>query len=222
MRGRPHRAAACAFAFACLAAVSTVAAQDSFGEAPRSSSSTRPQATEAAPPARRDTRVELPRASRASGEGQDYGVAPQADLRPSDALHAPTPTAIPGGRVIDTRALAALLRDPQAKALLFHVYGAPEHLPGAIQATPAGQGGGFDDAVQKEFGAFLKQQTAGSAARPLVFYCQGTQCWMSYNAALRAIRMGYRNVFWYRGGLEAWSLAGLPTQGGTQDRGASR
>ena len=35
---------------------------------------------------------------------------------------------------------------------------------------------------------------------------------MSYNAALRAINAGYTNVKWYRGGIEAWKAAGLPTQ----------
>ncbi len=32
---------------------------------------------------------------------------------------------------------------------------------------------------------------------------------MSYNASLRAIRVGYRQVFWYRGGLSAWRSEGL-------------
>jgi hypothetical protein len=31
-----------------------------------------------------------------------------------------------------------------------------------------------------------------------------THCWMSYNAALRAIHLGFRQVYWYRGGIEAW------------------
>ncbi len=37
------------------------------------------------------------------------------------------------------------------------------------------------------------------------------ECWVSYNAALRAINAGYTNVLWYRGGIEAWKAAGLPT-----------
>lgn len=36
--------------------------------------------------------------------------------------------------------------------------------------------------------------------------------WMSYNAALRAINRGYSNALWYRGGIESWKLASLPTQ----------
>lgn len=30
---------------------------------------------------------------------------------------------------------------------------------------------------------------------------------MSYNAALRAINMGFTQVYWYRGGVEAWRQA---------------
>lgn len=150
-------------------------------------------------------------------EAQDFGVPAQAQLRPSSQLHAPTPTSIPGGRVVDTRTLAGWMQGGQGqKPLLFHVLDSPGHIPGALQATPAGQGGSFDDQVQVEFGKFLRQSSAGDQSRPMVFYCQGTHCWMSYNAALRAIHMGYRQVFWYRGGIEAWQLARLPVEGPTQ------
>lgn len=60
---------------------------------------------------------------------------------------------------------------------------------------------------------------------PLVFHCQSTQCWMSYNAALRAIHMGYTQVYWYRGGVEAWqsvqqaASAGMPAHSGQQNHG---
>jgi len=36
---------------------------------------------------------------------------------------------------------------------------------------------------------------------------------MSYNAAVRASRMGYSQVLWYRGGIEAWKAAGQRVQG---------
>ena len=79
--------------------------------------------------------------------------------------------------------------------------------------VPASQGGNFDDQVQRDFGNYLQQVTQGRKDRPMVFYCQSVQCWMSYNAALRATRLGYTNVLWYRGGIEAWQQAGLPTYG---------
>ncbi|NUZ08105.1 rhodanese-like domain-containing protein [Piscinibacter koreensis] len=148
-------------------------------------------------------------------EGQDFGVRPTPQLRPSDQLHAPTPTAIPGGKVVGTRQLAAWLQGAEAP-LLLHAIGSPVHLPKAVAAAPASQGGSFDDAVQREYGAFLEQSTRGDRGRLIVTYCQGVQCWGSYNAALRAIRLGYTNVHWYRGGMEAWQAAGLPLGAATR------
>jgi len=54
--------------------------------------------------------------------------------------------------------------------------------------------------------------TGGKKQIPVLFYCQSPQCWMSYNAALRAIIMRYTQVLWYRGGIEGWKMAGLTTQ----------
>lgn len=144
-------------------------------------------------------------------ERQDYGVAPTAQLH-SGAMHGPTPASIPGGQLITTKGLIELLRRQQVRALVFDVLGAPEMLPGAIPAVPAHQPGSFNDQTQQQFGQFLQQTTGGDKAAALVFYCQSTQCWMSYNASLRAINMGYTNVLWYRGGLEAWKQAGQPVQ----------
>lgn len=145
----------------------------------------------------------------ASMEAQDFGVAPSQSLRPSEQLHGPTPTSIPGARVIDTRALAQMLQQARGQVLLLHVLGGGMPLPGAVQATPAGMGGSFDDQTQQQYGQFLQQATNGDQGRPIVTYCSGVQCWMSYNAALRAVKLGYRNVYWYRGGLEAWSQSGM-------------
>ena len=139
-------------------------------------------------------------------ELQDFGIAPQSQLQTS--MHGPTPTSIPGGQVITTdRLLAQIQQGQQSGLLIFHVLGQGDMIPGAQYATPASQAGTFSDQTQQEFGNYLGQVTQGRKDRPMVFYCLNTQCWMSYNAALRAINMGYRNVFWYRGGIEAWQRA---------------
>lgn len=143
-------------------------------------------------------------------ERQDMGVAPMAQLK-SDAMHAPTPASIPGGRLVTTAELVQLMQDRNSGVLVFDILGGQQTLPNAIPAVRASQGGSFQDAIQQEFGNYLQQATGGRKDRPLVFYCQGVQCWMSYNAALRAINLGYTKVLWYRGGLEAWQQAGLPT-----------
>jgi PQQ-dependent catabolism-associated CXXCW motif protein len=144
-------------------------------------------------------------------ERQDLGVPPTDRLH-AGPMHGPTPAQIPGGQVITTQGLLALIEGRQVPFVLLDVLGAEETIPGSALAVPAHQPGGFDDQVQQEFGAFLSQATAGSPEMPLVLYCLSIHCWMSYNAALRAINLGYTNVLWYRGGLEAWKAAGRQTQ----------
>ena len=141
-------------------------------------------------------------------EDVDYGVAPVATLRTAD-LSAPTPREVPGAKTIRTGALRESLQtEPQP--LLFDVLGGDVHesLPGAIWLPGAGRGLSFTDSVQARLAQTLKAMTKGDRKRPLVFFCQGPQCWLSYNAALRAVALGYETVYWYRGGIEAWLAAG--------------
>lgn len=215
-------AAVYAIALACAWLLpAPVVAQDSFGGPSSQPPPAQEQRTLRMPPSGVMSDRGKPAPSRgAAGEAQDFGVSPTPQLRPSEQLHAYTPTSIPGGKVIGTQQLSQLLQRRQGDVMLLHAFGGMEHLPGAIAVAPASQGGGFDDEVQREFGQYLKQATGGDLQKMLVFYCAGVQCWGSYNASLRAIRMGFRNVYWYRGGLDAWRQAGLPVNGGQQ--GASR
>ena len=58
----------------------------------------------------------------------------------------------------------------------------------------------------------LKTLAKSNMATPLVFFCEGAKCWESYNAALRALKIGFTRVYWYRGGLMAWQAADLPVK----------
>ncbi len=143
----------------------------------------------------------------ANPELVDYGVPPTADLHPG-APHGPTPASIPGGQVITTVGVKSLIGGQAGPFLMLDILGGPDGLPGAIRAVPASQPGSFQDQVQGQFGQFLQSATKGSQDMPIVLYCLSTECWMSYNAALRAINLGYKNVLWYRGGIEAWQTNG--------------
>lgn len=144
-------------------------------------------------------------------ESHDFGVPPSAELRLQD-FSSETPLAIPGAKTIGTAELRARLEDPpERRPLLFDVLGYDaQHrsLPGAIWLPDAGRGRSFDDALQAQLGRALELATKGERARPLVFFCAGVRCWLSYNAALRAARLGYTEVYWYRGGITAWLAAG--------------
>jgi PQQ-dependent catabolism-associated CXXCW motif protein len=143
-------------------------------------------------------------------EDRDWGVAPAFELkRPPYA--APTPRAIPGARLVrtdDLRRLAAQAEGP----LLIDVASGDGHvtLAGALWWPGTGRGENYLDPLQGEVAARLAQVTGGDKARQLVFFCVNSQCWLSYNASLRAVALGYGKVLWYRGGVEAWRAAGLP------------
>ena len=70
--------------------------------------------------------------------------------------------------------------------------------------------GSFDDDVQQNLRKQLTALTKNSLTMPIVFFCEGAVCWESYNAALRAEKMGFTRIFWYRGGINAWKAAALP------------
>jgi len=50
-----------------------------------------------------------------------------------------------------------------------------------------------------------------SKTMELIFFCLDGSCPESYEAAKSALAAGYTDVLWYRGGVNAWSAAGLPT-----------
>ncbi|MCB1483910.1 MAG: PQQ-dependent catabolism-associated CXXCW motif protein [Hyphomicrobiaceae bacterium] len=59
------------------------------------------------------------------------------------------------------------------------------------------------------FKSNLEKLTAGDKSKAIVFYCL-RDCWMSWNAAKRALTYGYTKVMWYPDGTDGWQEAGLP------------
>lgn len=53
----------------------------------------------------------------------------------------------------------------------------------------------------------LQKLSGGDVAKPLVFFCL-RNCWMSWNAARRAIAHGYTAVHWFPDGSDAWQEIG--------------
>jgi PQQ-dependent catabolism-associated CXXCW motif protein len=141
-------------------------------------------------------------------ELRDFGVPPVPQLRQGD-FSAPTPTSVPGGHVVTTEQLANAINQGMP-LLLVDVLGGTYNIPGSFVATPMGGPGTFYDATQQQTAMWLYTITGGNLALPIVLYCSDPMCWMSYNASLRAIASGFSNVYWYRGGLQAWQMSALP------------
>jgi PQQ-dependent catabolism-associated CXXCW motif protein len=143
-------------------------------------------------------------------EDRDWGVPPTAQLR-TGRMHAPTPREIPGGRTIRTLEVRAMQSQSPAPVLVDALDGSGHRtIPGAHWISGAGEGAG--NAASERLRADLEKLTAGDKAVSLVFFCLSAECWLSYNAALRAIGLGYTNVHWFRGGTEAWRRAGFETR----------
>ena len=48
--------------------------------------------------------------------------------------------------------------------------------------------------------------------KPIVIYCGFVKCTRSHNGADWAVKLGYKNVFRYPGGIFAWKGADFPIE----------
>jgi PQQ-dependent catabolism-associated CXXCW motif protein len=140
-----------------------------------------------------------------------------------DNYRAPTPAGLDGARVIDTNEAKALWEGGQAvfidvlPAILgqglhqgrWLVTQPRRHIPGSLWLPNVGKGV-LDPEIEAYFRAELAKQPSD---RPLVFYCLA-DCWMSWNAAKRAMAWGRGRVVWYPTGTDGWAEAGLPLEEG--------
>ena len=82
------------------------------------------------------------------------------------------------------------------------------NIPGSIWLPDTGYG-----ALAAPTETYLRQglahATGGNRQAQLVIYCQA-DCWMSWNAAKRALSFGYANVAWYPEGTDGLERADLP------------
>ncbi|MBL8388851.1 MAG: hypothetical protein JNK17_11595 [Hydrogenophaga sp.] len=143
-----------------------------------------------------------------SFEDKDWGV--EATTSPKTApFHGPTPITIPGGRVIKTLELKALLEREKRLLVVDVLYNkARKTIPGSVMMRGGGEAP-FYAAEKARFSAALEKLTEGDKTRAIVFLCLSSECWLSYNASLYAIDAGYKDVLWYRGGTNAWAGASL-------------
>lgn len=136
--------------------------------------------------------------------------ATKADFKSVASMLNTTPTALPGAKVIN----AAETRDLIAKGVpVFDVRVEEEyknaHVPGAISIPykeSSAKEVGFDPADDQ----FALNKLPKDKNAPLVMYCDGTICWKSYKSATMAIKAGWRNVYWFRGGFPEWKESGMP------------
>ena len=55
--------------------------------------------------------------------------------------------------------------------------------------------------------------------KPVVFLCNGPECWKSYKASRAALAAGYPKIYWFRGGMPEWREKRLPVEAGRPGAG---
>ena len=142
-------------------------------------------------------------------ENADFEVPADGILHSS--LRGYTPTSAPGATTIRTTDLARLMDARKPVVLDAATVDVSDHsLPGAVRLPDAGLGGSFTDHAQDRLRQKLRELTDGDLGRPIVAVGWNSESFDGRNLALRLVTMGYSHVYWYRGGREAWEVAGLP------------
>jgi len=67
------------------------------------------------------------------------------------------------------------------------------------------------DATKDDFSALANLKL--DKAKPVVFFCNGPECWKSYKASRAAVLGGYTQVYWFRGGMPEWREKRMPVDG---------
>ncbi len=150
---------------------------------------------------------------------------PEPDGYRTDRYRAPVPATLHGARVLTTSDAETLWRT--RSAIFVDVLPRPpkpqnlppdtiwrdrphHNIPDSIWLPDTGYGA-LAVTTEAYFRDGLARATHDDPAKALVIYCQA-DCWMSWNAAKRAMAFGYRNVAWYPDGTDGWEKANLPLE----------
>jgi PQQ-dependent catabolism-associated CXXCW motif protein len=146
---------------------------------------------------------------------------PEPDGYRTDHYRSPVPLTLKGARVLsDSEAMKIW---SEKSAIFIDVYPHPPKPPDLPAGTlwretthqsienavwlPNVGYGVLSQASDAYFRRNLQSLTHGDKAKQLVFFCL-RNCWMSWNAAKRALSYGYTNVDWYSDGTDGWQEAG--------------
>jgi len=81
------------------------------------------------------------------------------------------------------------------------------HIPGAKQMEfPIPEMTSLDDKTKAE----LVKLLGPDKNRLIILYCGFTKCTRSHNAAMWAVKLGYKNVYRLPGGIKAWKESDYP------------
>jgi PQQ-dependent catabolism-associated CXXCW motif protein len=152
-------------------------------------------------------------------------VIPEPEGYRTDNYRAAVPATLKGARVVTTEDAEAIWHAGSAVFIdvLPHAPKPPNlppdtvwrdkprfNIPGSVWLPDTGYGA-LAVPTEDYLRTGLSRATRSDRTKLLVFYCQAN-CWMSWNAAKRALSIGYTNVAWYPDGTDGWQQADLPVE----------
>jgi len=150
---------------------------------------------------------------------------PEPEGYREEPYRGPVPGTLRGGTVVSTKQAHALWaggktafidvlpRPPRPKNLPAGTIWRDKPrfaIPGSLWLPNVGYGR-IAEGTAGYFKAGLEKATGGDKAHAVLFYCLD-ECWMSWNAARRALEYGYGTVYWYPEGTDGWSFEDYPLE----------
>lgn len=126
-----------------------------------------------------------------------------------------TPEVLPGATIATAEQVKKMMAQgvplfdvrPESHYREAHIPGA-KHVPYQLNSPKEPD---YDDSVDK----FDLTKLPQDKNAPMIFQCNGAECWYSYKAARYMVQRGFKRVYWYRTGLPAWKAAGYPIERGS-------
>ena len=122
-----------------------------------------------------------------------------------------TPRSLDGVKIVSADEAAEMM---QKGVVLYDTRIEEEHRENHIKGAhwlPYGEKSakevGFDASKDKfDLGRIASKTT------PVIFACNGPECWKSYKSCVAALKAGYTQVYWFRGGFPEWATKGYPIE----------
>lgn len=149
------------------------------------------------------------------------GEVPEPEGYRTDGYRMPVPRTLKGATVIDAEAAEKLIGD--GATIFLDVYPRapkPPNLPaGTVWRDPPHSSiagahwlpnvgyGVLSPEFETYFKSRLETLTGSDKSKAVVFFCL-KDCWMSWNAAKRALSWGYTAVMWFPDGTDGWQNIG--------------
>ena len=145
------------------------------------------------------------------GSMQAASLADESLYRYIASLGILTPPTIPGVTTVDTpmvqRLIAAGITPVDTRSQKEFDQ---EHIRGAIHAAYLEK-----SLKDRDFDSRMDDYSAISRLpkdKPVIFYCNGPECWKSYKAVIVGKQAGIQKIYWYREGMPDWRENKMPVE----------